>query len=159
MNTEQIAPNHSPLSIEEAQILCHNLFTTTNELIALLDEETTLLKSAKTKEISPLSARKDALATTLSHHMNKFKLHADEVRQLAPSELQNLEDQRSQFQKSIESNQAALIAMQAVSERILQTVADKVSAKQGGPTVYSAGGQMTNAGVKRSAAINVDTVL
>ncbi len=148
-----------PLSSNEAKALCQNIFATSNELISLLEEETTLLRNAKTKHISPLNVRKDALTAALSHHMEKFKQHADQVRQLAPQELQNLEQQRSHFQKSIETNHAALIAVQAVSERILQTVADKVSRKQGGPEVYTAGGQVTQAGIKRSAAINVDTAL
>jgi hypothetical protein len=81
------------------------------------------------------------------------------VRTLAPNEIKHLEQQRNHFRKSIESNHAALVAMQAVSERILQTVAEKVSKKQSGPEVYTNGGQVTNAGVRRSAAINVDTVL
>lgn len=147
------------LSAEQAKELCQHLFSTTSELISLLEEETSLLRKAKTREISPLHIRKDALTATLQHHMGKFQAHADEVRALAPAELKNLEQQRSHFKKSIESNHAALIAMQAVSERILQTVAEKVSKKQSGPEVYTSGGQVTNAGVRRSAAINVDTAL
>lgn len=147
------------ISKEEAAILCQHLFNTTNELIAVLEEETSLLRQAKTKEIAPLHIRKDALTAALSHHMEKFQKHAGELRALAPDELNNLQNQRSHFKKSIETNHAALIAVQAVSERILQTVADKVAKKQGGPEVYTAGGQVTNSGVKRGAAINVDTVL
>lgn len=144
---------------DDATNLCQHLFNTTNELIALLEEETTLLRKAKTKEITPLHIRKDALTATLQHHMTKFQTHAEEVRRLAPAELKHLEQQRGHFRKSIESNQAALIAMQAVSERILQTVSEKVAKKQNGPEVYTPGGQVTNAGVRRSAAINVDTAL
>lgn len=159
MSTEQMQTTQASLTSEEAQQLCDNLFATTGELISLLEQETLLLRKAKTNEISPLTVRKDALTATLAHHMAKFKNNANEVRQLAPKQLVNLESQREQFQKSIEANQAALIAMQAVSERLLQTVADKVAAKQGGPSVYGQSGQMTNAGVKRSAAINIDTAL
>lgn len=157
MSTE---PNqHQPLSQEEARTLCNGIFVTTNELISVLDEETSELRKAKTSAINHLTIRKDALTATLSHYMEKFKTHADEMRQLAPEDLKNLESQRTHFQKSIESNHAALVAMQAVSERILQTVSDKVSRKQGGPEVYTAGGQMTTSGIKRSAAINVDRAL
>ena len=158
MSTE---PNEieQSLSIEEAKTLCKGIFVTTNELISVLDEETNHLRKAQTGVIDQLSVRKDALTTTLSHYMEKFKTHATEMRQIAPAELKELEAQRSHFQKSIESNHAALVAMQAVSERILQTVSDKVSRKQGGPEVYTSGGQVTTSGVKRSAAINVDRAL
>lgn len=149
----------STMTNEQAQTLCQNLFATTNELISLLEEETLLLRKAKTTQITPLNVHKEALTTTLSHYMDQFKQNADQVRQLAPDALTKLEQQRIEFQKSIETNHAALIAMQAVSERILQTVSEKVSAKQGGPEVYTAGGQVTHAGVKRHAAINVDTAL
>ena len=155
-----IEPNQTQsLSLEEAKTLCNGIFVTTNELISVLDEETNQLRKAKTNDIGQLSIRKDALTATLSHYMEKFRTHANEMRQLAPDELKNLESQRSHFQKSIESNHAALVAMQAVSERILQTVSDKLSRKQGGPEVYTAGGQVTTSGIKRSAAINVDRAL
>ena len=149
----------SNMTSDEARSLCQNLFATTNELISLLEEETLLLRKAKTTQITPLNVHKEALTTKLSHYMDQFKQNADQVSQLAPEALKKLEQQRAQFQKSIETNHAALIAMQAVSERILQTVSEKVSAKQGGPEVYTAGGQVTHAGVKRHAAINVDTAL
>ncbi len=159
MSQQPQAGTVPPLSKDEAETLCRHLLDTTNELISLLEQETSLLRKAQTKEISPLHARKDALTATLSHHMARFQQHADEMRSLVPGDLKNLQDQRAHFTKSIEANHAALIAMQAVSERILQTVATKVAKKQGGPEVYTAGGQVTNAGRPRTAAINVDTAL
>ena len=159
MSGDQQAQFQPPLSSEEAKSLCNNLLITTNELISLLDEETHCLRKANTSSLSALTLRKDALTATLAHHMEKFKTHASDLRSTLPEELKSLEAQRHHFQKSIEANHAALIAMQAVSERLLQTVADKVSAKQNGPSVYTKGGQMTTAGVKRSAAINIDTAL
>ncbi len=144
---------------DQAQKLCLQLFNTTQELIALLDQETNLLRKAKTEEITPFHVRKDALTATLGHHMSKFKNNAEIMRQLAPEELKSLQMQKAEFQKSIESNHAALTAMQAVSERILQTVATKLSKKQSGPEVYNAGGHVGNAGVTRRAAINIDTAL
>lgn len=146
-------------SKEEAQTLCANLLNTTNELISLLDDETSLLRKAKTNEIEPINLRKDALTTTLSHYMERFRNNTEVIRELAPDELSNLQNQRNQFQKSIEANHNALIAMQAVSERILQTVSEKVTKKQSGPEVYTANGNVTNNGVKRSAAITIDTAL
>ncbi len=159
MSGDQTAELKEAISSAEAKSLCNNLLITTSELITLLDEETQLLRKANTDELSSLTIRKDALTATLSHHMEKFRSHANEMKSMVPEELLSLEEQRMQFQKSIESNHAALIAMQAVSERILQTVSDKVSAKQNGPSVYTPGGQMTTAGTKRSAAINIDTAL
>ena len=158
MNGNQTATQQD-LTMSKANALCEALLRTTNELIELLDEETRLLRKANTAELSSMSVRKDALSATLTHHMDKFKTHTQTLRSLVPGALKTLEAQRLEFQKSIESNHAALIAMQAVSERILQTVADKVSRQQSGPEVYTNGGQMTRAGVKRSAAINVDTAL
>lgn len=144
---------------QDARLLCEQLFNTTNELISLLEQETSLLRKAKTSELATFHVRKDALTATLSHHMNRFKANTELVRELAPDELKNLQNQRSQFQKSIEANHAALTAMQAVSERILQTVSSKVAKKKSGPDVYTAGGQLTRSGAKPAAPINVDTAL
>ncbi len=159
MSMEQNQPQKDISSREEAQNLCINLFNTTNELISLLDEETSLLRKAKTSEISPLQIRKESLTATLSHYMAVFTRNADEVREYAPESLKDLQNQRGNFQKSIEANHSALVAMQAVSERILQTVAEKVAQKEGGPEVYTPAGGVTNAGAKRSAAISIDTTL
>lgn len=159
MNNAQPEIQTENLSKQDAQQLCEQLYNTTHELITLLDQETDLLRKAKTQEITPFHVRKGALTATLSHHMSKFQNNVDLMRQLAPDELSNLQNQKAEFQKSIQANHAALTAMQAVSERILQTVATKVAKKKNGPEVYNAGGHLGNAGVKRSAAINIDTNL
>lgn len=159
MNTAQEVPSFENLTKQDAQHLCEQLYNTTHELISLLDQETDLLRKAKTQEITPFHVRKGALTATLSHHMARFQNNADQMRQLAPDELKNLQNQKKEFQRSIEANHAALTAMQAVSERILQTVASKAAKKQNGPEVYNAGGHVGNAGVQRSAAINIDTNL
>ena len=159
MSIENDEFQQSISSSEEAAELCNNLMNTTNQLISLLDEETGLLRKAKTSEISPLQVRKESLTATLSHYMSLFQRNAEQVRALAPDGMQDLQKQRDQFRKSIEANHCALVAMQAVSERILQTVADKVSERESGPEVYTPAGSVTNAGVKRSAAITIDTTL
>ena len=72
------------LSLDEARTLCNNLFVTTNELIALLDEETQLLRKANTTELSSMTVRKDALTATLAHHMQSFKANVEELRANVP---------------------------------------------------------------------------
>jgi len=159
MSIEQQNELQTISSGEEAQNLCVNLYNTTNELISLLDEETGLLRKAQTSEISKMQIRKESLTATLSHYMDMFRRQADEIRELAPESLKDLQKQRDHFQKSIEANHGALSAMQAVSERILQTVSQKVSERESGPEVYTPAGGVTNAGVKRTAAITIDTTL
>ncbi len=144
---------------QAAQALCAGLLETTAELVGLLDRETALLKQGKPRDIKSLYVRKSALNAMLTRDMTVFRRDVDFIMMAAPDEIAAIKDQHAQLQKSIDANQDALIAMKAVSESLLHTIAAKLSARTSGPEVYGHDADVSSASPARPAAISVNTVL
>jgi hypothetical protein len=144
---------------EAAQMLCERLLETTAELVGLLDKETAMLKQGKPRDIGTLHVRKSALNAMLTCDMAVFRRDAEFITMAAPEEISAIKDQHGQLQKSINANQDALVAMKAVSESLLHTIASKVSARSSGPETYGHNADVSTSAPARPAAISVNTVL
>ena len=144
---------------EAAQALCARLLETTAELVGLLDKETAMLKQGKPREIGSLYVRKSALNAMLTRDMSVFRNDADFITMAAPEEISAIKDQHTQLQESINANQDALVAMKAVSESLLHTIAAKASARTSGPETYGQDADVSTGTPARPAAISVNTVL
>lgn len=144
---------------DEAKALCTRLLETSAELVDLLDRETAMLKQGKPNQISTVHVRKSALNALLTHDMLAFRRDAEFISMAAPEEIAAIKDRHGQLQKSINSNQDALIAMKAVSESLLHTISAKVSSTASGPETYGKGANVTVGAPARPAAISVNTVL
>ncbi len=144
---------------EAAKAMCARLLETTAELVGLLDKETAMLKQGKPREIGSLHVRKSALNAMLTRDMAVFRRDADFIIMAAPEEISAIKDQHNQLQKSINSNQDALVAMKAVSESLLHTIASKASARTSGPETYGQNADVSTSAPARPAAISVNTIL
>lgn len=144
---------------EAAQALCKRLLETSAELVDLLDRETALLKQGKPSQTDALYLRKSALNAILTRDMSAFRRDAEFITMAAPDEISTLKERHSQLQKSINANQDALVAMKAVSESLLHTIAAKASERVSGPEVYGKGADVSSAAPARPAAISINTVL
>ncbi|GBE44682.1 hypothetical protein BMS3Bbin10_02785 [bacterium BMS3Bbin10] len=144
---------------EAAKSLCARLLGTTAELVGLLDRETALLKQGKPREINSLYMRKSALNAVLTRDMSVFRRDAAFIMMAAPEEINAIRDQHAQLKKSIDANQDALVAMKAVSESLLHTIAAKAGARTSGPEVYGQDADVSTGASARPAAISVNTVL
>lgn len=161
LNTDTSKTAETPriATSDEAKALCTRLLETSAELVDLLDRETAMLKQGKPGQISTIYVRKSALNTLLTHDMLAFRRDAEFISMAAPDEISALRDRHGQLQKSINSNQDALIAMKAVSESLLHTIAAKASSTVSGPEVYGKGANVSVGAPARPAAISVNTVL
>lgn len=144
---------------QAAKALCARLLETTADLVGLLDRETAILKQGKPGGIGALYVRKSALNALLTRDMSVFRRDADFIIMAAPDEISAIKDQHSQLEKSLEANQDALIAMKAVSESLLHTIAAKVSSRVSGPEVYGKDAGVSVGAPARPAAISVNRVL
>ncbi|MGE3626831.1 MAG: hypothetical protein AB7G34_10710, partial [Hyphomicrobiales bacterium] len=81
------------------------------------------------------------------------------VRMAAPARVEAIRDQHDSLQRALTENQDALIAMKAISEQLLRTIASKVSRPDAGPEVYGRNAGMTGGLPTRTSAISVDTAL
>lgn len=144
---------------EAAQALCNRLLETSAELVDLLDRETAMLKQGKPSQISTVQVRKSALNALLTHDMMVFRRDAEFISMAAPDEIAAIKDRHGHLQKSINANQDALVAMKAVSESLLHTIASKASSTVSGPETYGKGASVSVGSPARPAAISVNTVL
>jgi len=161
LNTETSNSSDTPRisTSEEAQNLCTRLLETSAELVDLLDRETAMLKQGKPSQIGIVHVRKAALNALLTHDMLVFRRDAEFISMAAPEEIAAIKDRHGQLQKSINSNQDALIAMKAVSESLLHTIASKASSTVSGPETYGKGAGVSVGAPARPAAISINTVL
>ncbi|MGI9381596.1 MAG: hypothetical protein ACR2PO_00455 [Methyloligellaceae bacterium] len=158
----QTEPQDTPDRIETpegAEALCARVLGTISDLVGVLDRETDLLRRNKPQEITALHVRKSALSTAMTHDMALLKRDADYIKMAAPDHIEAIKERQSLFQKSLAANYDALAAMRAVSESLLRTIADTVSARRSGPEVYGKGAEVSGMTPKRPAAISVDTTL
>lgn len=144
---------------EAAQALCARLLETSAELVDLLDRETALLKQGKPSQISTVHVRKSALNALLTHDMMAFRRDVEFITMAAPEEIEALKARHGDLQKSINANQDALVAMKAVSESLLHTIAAKANSTVSGPETYGKGADISVGAPARPAAISVNTVL
>ncbi|MHA1165735.1 MAG: hypothetical protein ACTSP0_09185 [Alphaproteobacteria bacterium] len=142
-----------------AKALCARLMETTADLVALLDRETAMLKQGKPGDIGALHVRKAALNALLTRDTAVFRRDASFITMAAPEEINAIKDQHGQLEKSLEANQDALVAMKAVSESLLHTIASKVNSRVSGPEVYGKDAGVSVGKPARPAAISVNTVL
>ncbi len=144
---------------QAAKALCARLLETTAELVGLLDRETALLKQGKPRDIKSLYVRKSALNALLTRDISVFRRDTDFIMSAAPDEITAIKDQHALLQKSLDANHDALVAMKAVSESLLHTIAAKLSVRTSGPEVYGQNADVSAALPARPAAISVNTVL
>ncbi len=152
-NTVQI---DSPQAAEE---LCTNLIETTADLISVLERETQLVKNAASKDFTAITARKHALSITLMRNMETLKAHAAYIKAAVPDQVIILQEQQDQFHRSLEINHSALTAMKAVSEGLLQTIANKSGKHRSGPQVYNNEAGFTSSIKSKTGPVSLDTTL
>ena len=156
----QIEPDVKKISTpDEAAGLCAELIETTADLISVLEQETQLVRKPASDDFAALTARKHALSITLMRNMELLKHNAEYIKTVASDQLQVLKEQQTQFTRSLEVNHSAISAMKAVSEGLLQTIADKAAKKKSGPEVYTREAGLTNSLEKKSGPISIDTTL
>lgn len=137
-------PDHMPRedasprmeSASEASALCDRLMEYTGEMIEVLERETAMLRSGKLNDIAAIGARKAAISMTLTQDMAVFRREAEFIRSALPERIDAIREQHLALQKSLTANHDALAAMKAVSESMLQSVANKIGEQTAGPSVY-----------------------
>lgn len=157
---------HAGLRAEEridsnvaADALCAALMKTTSDLMALLDRETVVLRAGKIDELASLQLRKAALNAILMRDIAQFRGSVVFMREAVPSRLAALKEHFQLFQQTLDTNQAALSAMRAVSDALLKAIAAQAGAAQSGPETYGKNASTLTMPPRRPSAISVDRSL
>lgn len=162
INRQNIKPQTEITTIDtpgEAEKLCLRLIDTTADLISVLEQESKLVNRAMSEDFTALTVRKQALSMIMMKDMEQLKKNSAYIKIAVPDQVNILKEQQDHFHRSLAINHRAISAMKAVSEELLQTIADRTAKKKGGPTTYNNSAAFSNSDQKQSRPVALDTSL
>lgn len=135
---------HTAINSEgEAGALVDRIVETVDRLNAVMQQETKLIREARLSEASKLVEDKTTLAGLYQRELEAVRAAASVIGRMVPDRAQTLRTRLAGLQETMSVNLAVVGTARAVAEDMMRTVADEVSRRER-PTVYGAGGQMSN---------------
>ncbi len=133
----------------------NQLLTLTERLTGLVVAETALLKDRRPLEIGDDQETKAKLSSLYAGEVQRVKANPDRLSLAAPALKSRLAQATAAFNTALADHEAALSAMQELTEGLVRAVADHVARERSDTTAYGA----SNAGQRESAgaAITFDT--
>ena len=115
---------------KSAEALCTRILTTMDQLNAVLERETELVRAGKLIKASDLQPNKTSLAAVYVADMNDARANALALGRLAPDDVAQLHRRHKEFRAMLQINMAVLATAREVSEDIMKSVAQAVGAKE-----------------------------
>lgn len=140
---------------EDARALIARIMALKAELLEVLDRETQSLRRGRAGDLAGLQARKSALTAAFAHEMATLKANAAFVKTAVPAEVATLKAEHEELARSLAANQEAIVAIKAVSERLLLMVSEKVADARGQLSTYGKTGAASAYG-RKPASIAID---
>jgi hypothetical protein len=114
---------------DEAERMVRALMDLMGTLTKVLNEETALVKSGRISDALNSESRKGELSANYLKSLEALKANAVALARFAPAALEDLKTAHTGFSKVIEKNQTVLATARAVSEGLIRSLADEISAK------------------------------
>jgi hypothetical protein len=127
-----------------------------DDLAAVIEEETSLVRAGRLHEAAPLEQKKSALALDFTAATSRLKTL--DLAKTAPHASQLLRPVQERFLTLLQSNQTVLATAHAVSEGILRGVSSEL-ARKAAPSTYGASGRANTPGPSASQPLAVSRVL
>jgi hypothetical protein len=127
-----------------------------DDLIAVIEEETSLVRAGRLRDAAPLERRKSTLAQDFAHATSRIK--SLDLARTAPQAAQALRPSQERFEALLQSNQTVLATAHAVSEGILRGVSGEL-ARKAAPSTYGASGRTNAPGPSAAQPLAVSRVL
>lgn len=115
------------------------LMTLMKRLAQVMDHERAILRSMRLDALPDVQDEKLALAEAYEIELGRLRTRPETLASLEPSIREQLYEAMRQFQDHVSTNLNALMAAQAVVERVLHNIADSLSRQAASP-VYGAHG-------------------
>lgn len=141
-------------SAELALKLVAKLDQAMNELLALLQEETRLIKAGHLKAAGVLQEEKNEKATLYTRLMLVARDEIEVLKLYAPEETRALIKRHELFRSEVQINLAVLDTAKDVAEGLMRTVADEVGRSERPSTYGRPGTPTTTSTAARGIAIN-----
>jgi len=133
----------------EAELVCVDIGGILDRLVAVVGEETRLIRTAKVVAATQLHEIKLELARQYAMALDVLRANAAIVGRYAPVLVDQLRRRHEQFQSDLQLNMAVLATARSVSETLVRGVADEVASRNA-PKTYGAAGVIS--GTARSAS-------
>lgn len=137
MTTPRISPIES---VGEALRVVAHLDAVMEKLLAVIDEETALVRAGKLNQSLTLASAKAELALYYVTEAERLKLSPKFLTGAAPDLAKAVQSKHSAFQTALQLNLTVLATAHAVSEGIIRGVSDDLARKRA-PTTYGASGR------------------
>jgi hypothetical protein len=152
------APAPPVASAAEAARLIARLAEAMTSLLAVLDEETQLVRAGRISEIATVEPKKTELARRYVADAGAVRTNALYLARETPREFDDLRRRHEQFRAVLQINLAVLATAHAVSEGIIRGAAGEL-ARNAAPQTYGAGGRTTAPGTKTCPPVAVSRKL
>jgi len=139
---------------EDAEAVCASIIDTMRILLELIEAETTLVRAGKLVAAGELEPRKSDYARRYLNDLNVLRLIGPKLWQYAPESVTELKGLHEEFRSLLQISMTALATAKAVSEGLIEAVAEGVGQKAP-PKAYDRDGTVNDARIRaRGLAVN-----
>lgn len=142
----------------EAGPLMVRLMQATDALLAMVEEETALVRAGRLREASELERSKADFARSYVTDMTRLSASQSSLSQTAPELLQAFRQRHTQFHDLLRINMTVLATAHAVSEDLIRGVSGEL-ARKAAPQTYGATGRPAAPGPSTIQPLAVSRIL
>ena len=142
----------------DARKLAEELLDVMSKLLAVVEQETALVRAGKVREAMQLEPQKTALSGRYVTAIETLRVAQEHLSQVAPDLLASLKRHHETFRAMLQINLTVLATAHAVSEGILRGVNAEVQ-RRNMPNTYTAAGQRATPGPRHITPLAVSRSL
>ena len=142
----------------EAQQVVGHLSDVMDGLLALVDEETKLVRLGRLREVAKLAEKKAKLARLYLADSARLQASQAYLKKTVPGVVQVLRERHNTFRSMLQINLTVLATAHAVAEGIIRGVSDEIN-RNAAPQVYGASGYRTTPPSRSAQPLAVSRVL
>ena len=141
-----------------ANDLCRIALSTLDTLVAILNQETVLLRAGRLREAGELTAEKTRLAQDYMGFARSVQRELPRLRAEAPAMVEAMKVRHEQFATQMAENLRVIATARAVTEDLLTDVAKAMGAQQR-PKTYGATGTLSGQPPTPSTGVSINRAL
>ncbi|MGJ4893016.1 hypothetical protein [Bradyrhizobium sp. HKCCYLR20261] len=142
----------------EARALADEMVSVMSELIAVIEQETELVRAGKLSEGMAFGPRKTELSRHYVTTVGRLKASQAFMKQTAPELLGTLHRHHDTFRAMLQVNLTVLATAHAISEKVVRGVNAEVQ-RRNVPSTYTAGGRRATPGARHLTPLAVSRTL
>jgi hypothetical protein len=151
----------APAPIEtarEAEKLIGHLIDVMDALLAMVEEETELVRAGRLDQVVAYEQTKTDLSRLYLADTQRIKTHQHKIAELTPARLDDLRAHHDEFRAVLQINLTVLATAHAVSESIIRGVSEEL-ARKAQPQGYGVSGQAVTPGKTGAQPLTLSRVL